>query len=77
VVVESRVGWGKHCRPNLIKYPSRIRINPILEEVDSFVHCNIHNNPTTKGQLGSNTNIGGDGYIVGLKSRAKTANGRV
>ena len=35
--------WGQVYRSNLIKYPSRIWINPILKEIDSFVHCDIPN----------------------------------
>ena len=39
MAVENKVGWGKLGRSNLIKYPSGIRVNPILEEIDPFVHC--------------------------------------
>ena len=37
-------------RSNLVKYPTRIWVNPILEEINPFVHCDIPNG-TTKSQL--------------------------
>ena len=72
-VVESRVGWRQVCRSHLVKYPSGARVNPILEEMDPFVHRLQQNGESTR--FGSKRC--GDGYVVGSKSRAKAANGRI
>jgi hypothetical protein len=45
---------------NLIKYPSGIRVNPILKEVDPLVHCGIPNETKGSTQPGSNLNVGGE-----------------
>ena len=56
MAVESKVGWGKLGRSNLIKYPSGIRVNPILEEINPLVHCDIppksiRSEPKRKGEM--------------------------
>jgi len=71
IAVESKVGWGKVGRSNLVKYSSRIWVNPILEEIDPFVHCH------GKRSTGFKSERLGDGYVVGLKSRARIVSGRI
>jgi len=69
---------GFSSRSNLsVKYPSRIWVNPILEGICPLLYCDIPNK--TKGQPNQVRikTMGGDGYIVGLRSRAKTASGRI
>jgi len=48
MAVENKVGWGRVGRLNVMKYPSRIRVNPILEEINPFVHCHVPKE-TTRG----------------------------
>lgn len=47
MMIERRVGRGNICsRSYLVKYTSRIWVDPILEKINPFVYCGVNVNPT-------------------------------